>query len=82
MHQKLSKIAFVLMIYSTYASSNLFTITDKHGNVMQSKFLKHKDNAYLDQKATEYSLQAIYDELHRAEYLAEKLKLLDKELNV
>ena len=72
MHQKLSKVAFVLIISNTCAFSNLFTITDRNGNVMQSKRLKHKDNAYLNQKATEYSLQAIYDELHRAEYLARK----------
>ena len=29
-------------------------------------------NGFLNQDATEYSLQAIYDELHRAEYLARK----------
>jgi cell wall-associated NlpC family hydrolase len=55
----------------TLSSANLFTITDRHGNV-QSKSIEHKENACLNQKATEYSLQAIYDELHRAEYLARK----------
>jgi len=55
----------------TLSSANLFTITDRHGNV-QRKSIEHKENAYLNQKATEYSLQAIYDELHRAEYLARK----------
>ena len=46
------------------------TITDQQGNVLQSKEIHHTENAYLNQKSTEYSLQAIYDELHRAEYAA------------
>jgi len=64
---------FVLCVsyFITLSSANLFTITDRHGNV-QSKSIEHKENACLNQKATEYSLQAIYDELHRAEYLARK----------
>ena len=32
----------------------------------------HRKNAFLEQKATEYSIQAIYDELHRAERLAKR----------
>ena len=64
---------FILLIsYITFSSANLFTITDRHGNVMQSKHIEHKENACLNQKATEYSLQAIYDDLHRAEYLARR----------
>ena len=58
--------------FITLSSANLFTISDRHGNVMQSKTLEHKENACLNQKATEYSLQAMYDDLHRAEYLARK----------
>lgn len=58
--------------YLTFTSANLFTITDRQGHIMQSTHLEHKENACLNQKATEYSLQAIYDELHRAEYLARK----------
>jgi len=61
-----------LLLLSTYLNANIFTITDKHGNVMQSKTITHAENACLNQKATEYSLQAIYDELHHAEYLARK----------
>ncbi len=65
--------ALLLFIgFSTLCFSNLITISDKHGNVLQSKALKQTKNASLSQKATEYSLQAIYDELHRAEYLARK----------
>ena len=70
---------FVLFSLSFSLSfSNLFTITDKHGKVMQSKSITHTENACLNQKATEYSLQAIYDELHRAEYLARKAEAARK----
>ena len=62
----------VILIVTTFSLANLFTITDKQGNVTHSKRIKHNENAYLKQKATEYSLQAIYDELHRAELLARK----------
>ena len=65
------KLSFIL-IFTTFSLANLFTITDKHGNITHSKTLTHTENAYLNQKATEYSLQAIYDELHREEYLARK----------
>jgi len=65
----------LLLSFTTLCFSNLFTITDKQGKVTHSKLLKHKENAYLNQKSTEYSLQAIYDELHRAEYLARKAKV-------
>lgn len=46
---------------------NLFVMTDKHGHVVKSTKLVHKENAFLEQKTTEYSIQAIYDELHSAE---------------
>lgn len=52
------------------SQANLFTITDLHGKVFKSKNIEHTENAFLSQKATEYSLQAIYDELHREENLA------------
>lgn len=60
-----------LYIFS-FSHASLFTITDQKGNVFHSKEMEHTENAFLNQKATEYSLQAIYDELHRAEYLARK----------
>lgn len=62
--------AFLCIFSFSYAS--LFTITDHKGNIVHSEELEHTENAFLNQKATEYSLQAIYDELHRAEYLARK----------
>jgi len=66
------KISVILFTLLTLSSANLFTITDKKGNVVQSKKLEHCENAYLAQKATEYSYQAIYDEIHRAENLARR----------
>ena len=62
----------LFLSYTTLCFPNLFTITDKQGNVTHSTIIKHTENACLNQKATEYSLQAIYDELHRVEYLARK----------
>ncbi len=66
------KVLIFLILSFAFSSASLFTITDRHGNVMESKAISHTENACLNQKSTEYSLQAIYDELHRAEYLARK----------
>ena len=66
------KTVFVLINIITLSSANLFTITDTKGNVLESKDIHHTENAHLNQSATDYSYQAIYDELHRAEYLARK----------
>ena len=52
------------------SASNLFVITDKKGKVVEEKQLKKCNNACLNQDAREYSLQAIYDALHREENLA------------
>ena len=64
------KLLFIFSILLSVVYSNLFIITDKEGKVVHSKVLKQTNNASITQKATEYSLQAIYDELHRAENLA------------
>jgi len=64
------KPLFTSLCIFSFSSASLFTITDQQGNIVQSKKIEHTKNAFLNQKATEYSLQAIYDELHRAEYLA------------
>ena len=66
------KSSFTFLCIFSLSHANLFTITDKHGNVLESKSIHHTENAHLNQKATEYSYQAIYDELHHAEYLARK----------
>ncbi|HSR73508.1 MAG TPA: NlpC/P60 family protein [Sulfurovum sp.] len=64
------KPLFSFLYIISFSHATLFTITDQSGKVLQSKKIQHTENAFLNQKATEYSLQAIYDELHRAEYLA------------
>ena len=64
------KTAFVLIHLLTLSHASLFTISDKNGKIYHSKDMQHTQNEYLNQKSTEYSLQAIYDELHRAENLA------------
>ncbi|MCO4844495.1 MAG: C40 family peptidase [Sulfurovum sp.] len=64
------KLLFTSLCLFSFSWASLFTVTDQQGNIVQSKEIEHTENAYLNQKATEYSLQAIYDELHRAEYLA------------
>ena len=66
------KIYLLVLSLTTFCFSNLFTITDRHGNITHTKTLEHKENACLNQKATEYSLQAIYDELHQVEYRARR----------
>lgn len=64
------KVTLILIYFITFSHSSLFTITDQNGKVFQSKDIYHSQNEYLKQKSTDYSLQAIYDELHRAENLA------------
>jgi len=58
------------LILSTLIHANLFTITDKQGKVVHNTTLEHSPNDYLSQSATDYSFQAMYDELHREENLA------------
>jgi cell wall-associated NlpC family hydrolase len=66
----LKKTVSIIFTFITLSSANLFTITDKKGNILQSKSIEHCENECLTQKETEYSQQAIYDELHREENLA------------
>lgn len=63
---------FTLLLSYTLTYANLFTVTDTNGNVLKSKNIEHCDNECLSQKATDYSYQAIYDELHREENLARR----------
>jgi len=64
------KPLFTFLCIVSLSPANLFTITDTKGNVFKSKEMQPTYNACLNQKSTEYSLQAVYDELHRAENLA------------
>lgn len=64
------KQIFILTIVLSFTYGNLFVITDKKGRVIHSEKMKQTDNQSINQNATEYSLQAIYDELHLAENIA------------
>ena len=68
------KPLFTSLCIFSFSHASLFTITDQQGNIVHSTQIEHTENAYLNQSPTEYSLQAIYDELHRAEYLARMAK--------
>ncbi|PHS31710.1 MAG: hypothetical protein COA92_07615 [Sulfurovum sp.] len=72
------RVIILFLISLTFINASLFTITDKRGNVIHSTNIQHSKNAYLAQNATEYSLQAIYDELHRAENLARRAEAAKK----
>ena len=66
------------LLFSSLWASNLFTITDKHGKILHHKNIQHTHNDFLSQNATEYSFQAIYDELHRAQNLAKRAEAARK----
>ena len=53
------------LFFISLACANLFTITDTQGNVLKSKHISHTPNAFLNQKTTEYSLQALQEELRK-----------------
>jgi len=72
------KTTLTFITILTLSSANIFTITDKHGKVVHSKNIRHNQNDYFAQSATEYSFQAIYDELHRAENMARKAEAARK----
>lgn len=63
-------LTLLLLIPFSLPAANLFIVTDKSGKVEHEKTLVHHKNACLTQKASEFSLQAMYDELHKAERLA------------
>ncbi|WP_052746138.1 C40 family peptidase [Sulfurovum lithotrophicum] len=68
----MNKLLILSVLLFSASNANLFTITDPGKNIVISKTLEHRENDCLNQKETEYSLQAIYDELHREENLAHR----------
>ena len=66
------KPLFTSLCIFSLSSASLFTITDQQGNIVHSTQIEHTENAYLNQKATEYSLQAIYDDKVAANTRARK----------
>jgi len=74
----LKKYIFVLFFLVSSNSANIFVMTDDTGTVIHSKYMQHNENAFLQQKSTEYSLQAIADELNKVQRHA-RLAALAKE---
>ena len=66
----LHKVLFTSTVFVTLGYTSLFTMTDRNGNILKSKNIVHTENGFLNQKSTEYSLQAMYDELHQSENIA------------
>jgi len=66
------------IFFFTLLQANLFTITDRQGHIVASKSITHKENACLNQKEIEYSLQAIYNALHKEENLAHRAEIARK----
>ena len=66
------RVILIFIPLLTLIDANIFTITDRHGQVIHSKNIQHNPNDYLRQNATDYSHQAIYNALHRAENLARR----------
>jgi len=66
----MKKLSTIFITISISYGVSLFQISDKHGKILIQQDMKHCDNACLNQKASEYSLQALYDELHKAERMA------------
>lgn len=74
------KIFSFFIVIISFGYSNLFTITDIAGNIVHSEDMKPKNNASIKQKDTEYSYQAIYNELHKAENLARRAAIAKEKI--
>jgi len=66
------KKTLIYIILSSVLSANLFQISDMNGNILSNKKIKHKENYALNQDIKEFSLEAIYYELHREENIAKR----------
>lgn len=64
------KILYLSIALPLATLANIFIVTDKQGNILHKRAITHIENRYLNQSATEYSYQAIFDELHREEHFA------------
>ena len=70
----MKKITGISLLLSTLLFSNMFTITDKKGNVLQEKKISATNNESIQQNPIEFSMQALYNELHKDENLAKKAR--------
>jgi cell wall-associated NlpC family hydrolase len=69
---RIRRLFFIITLFSSLSFANFFIMIDPSTNSVDLKPLKPTHNEAITQKATEYSQQAIYDELHKAEYQARK----------
>jgi len=74
------KSLLLIFVMGIIVHASIFIVTDKQGNVLQEKPMTPCNNAFLNQSATEYSHQAIYDELHKQEHLALRAEAARKHL--
>ena len=61
-----------IALYCSAGYGSLFVITDPDSNTVEVKHLEPTHNAAIAQKASEYSIQALYDELNSVEEHARK----------
>ena len=66
----MQKTVIIYIIVSSISYSAIFTIINNDGSLYKKTNIKHSDNAYLTQKASDYSIQAIYDEIYHARNIA------------
>ncbi len=85
----LLKSFFLFLSASLMLNSSIFIVTDKNGKVLQKKEMIPCNNAYLNQSASEYSHQAIFDELYiqknlalRAQVAKKRIKRVSMEIKV
>ena len=67
------KIFFLSSLLLTISMASLFTISDSNGRIYHAKKLNHLNNECITQKITDYSLQAMYDEIRKVEKVARKV---------
>ncbi|HEO99718.1 MAG TPA: NlpC/P60 family protein [Epsilonproteobacteria bacterium] len=63
---------FSVTLYCSVGYGSLFVVTDPNNNTVEVKRLEPTHNAAISQKASEYSIQALYDELNSVEHHARR----------
>lgn len=66
----MKKTVIIYIIISSLSYSNLFTIINNDGSLYKHRQITHSKNDCLTQKASTYSIQAIYDEIYYARDIA------------
>ena len=68
------KIIFIPLFIFTFAFDSLFVVSEKNGTIIESTKINPQYNYALHQHQKEYSIQAIYDELHYDENMARMMR--------